>query len=172
MQNIENAQRQLPEECRDLEAQARLWLAKGCELERVPDWEGAVEAYNHALAADPGDPLVRYFANNNLGYSLIQVGRFDEAEEYCEAAILICPEQYNAHKNLGLAREGQGRWLDAALSLVEAARLFPQNTRAWLHLQKLISLKPWLLEHAPDLARDVAAIEACYQAHGGIPKLN
>jgi tetratricopeptide (TPR) repeat protein len=129
-------------------------------------------SYNHALATDPDDPLVRYFANNNLGYSLLQLGRFDEAEEYCEAAILINPEQYNAHKNLGLAREGQGRWMDAALSLAEAVRLCPQNTRAWLHLQQLLGLKPGLMAESPDLALIVATLEAGYRSAGCVPKLN
>lgn len=99
---------------RDLESYARAWLAKGCEQERAFDWDGAIASYNLALAADPVDPLIQYFANNNLGYSLLQLGRFDEAEEYFEAATRINPEQHNAHKNIGLAREGQGRWLDAA----------------------------------------------------------
>jgi tetratricopeptide (TPR) repeat protein len=156
----------------DHDAQASAFVARGCDHEHAQNWEAAIQSYNHALAADPRDPFIRYFANNNLGYSLIQVGRFDEAEEYCEAAIEINPAQYNAHKNLGLAREGQGRWLDAALSLAEAARLCPANTRAWLHLQQLLARKPWLLSQQPGLARDVAAVEAIYSANGGIPKLN
>jgi tetratricopeptide (TPR) repeat protein len=156
----------------DLESEAREWLVRGCDQERIQDWPGAVVAYNHALAAEPVDPRVRYFANNNLGYSLLQLGRFDEAEEYCEAAILINPGQYNAHKNLGLALEGQGRWLDAAQSLVEAARLCPQDARAWLHLQQLLTLKPDLLAQSPDLTMTVASLETGYRSAGSIPKLN
>lgn len=151
---------------------ARVSLAEGCQFEKCQDWEGAIASYRQALEADPKDPLVRYFANNNLGYSLIQLGRFDEAEEYCETAIDINPEQYNAHKNLGLAREGQGRWLDAALSLAEAARLCPANTRAWLHLQQLLKLRPELLAQAPEMVGDIAALEAIYRFSGLIPRLN
>lgn len=174
MQSVQNGcSRPAPEtEGHDLETRARLWLARGCELERVPDWEAAVEAYNQSLAADPRDPLVRYFANNNLGYSLIQLHRFDEAEEYCETAIGINPRQYNAHKNLGLAREGQGRWLDAAMSLAVAARLCPENTRAWLHLQKLIGERPSLVDQCADLGCLVAEISLQYQAMGLMPRLN
>jgi len=174
MQNTGNVEHRMAREDspRDLESVARAWLATGCEQEHLLDWEGAVESYNQALAADPADPRVRYFANNNLGYSLLQLGRFDEAEEYCEAAILINPEQYNAHKNLGLAREGQGRWLDAAMSLAEAVRLCPQDTRAWLHLQQLLTSMPGLLEQAPDLADMVALLEAGYRSSGVVPQLN
>jgi tetratricopeptide (TPR) repeat protein len=156
----------------DPESSARGWLARGCEQEHVQDWEGAVASYGNALAEDPQDPVVCYFANNNLGYSLNQLGRFDEAEGYCEAAVAINPVQYNAHKNLGLAREGQGRWLDAAYSLAEAARLCPQNARAWLHLRQLLTFKPGLLAQAPDLAGDVAALETVYRASGAVPQLN
>lgn len=156
----------------DIESYARAWLAKGCEQERNLDWDGAIASYNQALSADSVDPLIRYFANNNLGYSLLQLGRFDEAEEYCEAAIRINPERHNAHKNIGLAREGQGRWLDAALSLTEAVRLYPRDTRAWLHLQKLLTNKPGLLAQSPDLAMAVASLEAGYHSAGGVPQLN
>ena len=157
---------------RDMESIARAWLVKGCEQEHLLDWEGAIESYSRALAADPADHQTRYFANNNLGYSLLQLGRFDEAEEYCEAAILINPKQYNAHKNLGLAREGQGRWLDAALSLAEAVRLCPQDTRAWLHLQQLLAIKPGLMTQFPDLALTVTSLAVVYRSSGGIPQLN
>lgn len=148
------------------EEAARLALAEGCQREQCLDWDGAIASYRQALEADPQDPLVRYFSNNNLGYSLLQLGRFDEAEEYCEAAIQINPAQYNAHKNLGLALEGQGRWMDAALSLAEAARLCPENTRAWMHLQHLLSRKPNLPNQSSALSELVRSLEAIYRDIG------
>lgn len=151
---------------RSAEESARYWLAEGCRCERCEDWDGAIAAYRQALAADPQDPPVRYFTHNNLGYSLLQVGCFDEAEGFCEIAISINPEQYNAHKNLGLARAGQGRWLDAAFSLAEAARLCPENTRAWLHLQQILSSRPSLLEQSAELARLVCNLKASYMKAG------
>ena len=145
---------------------ARTSLAEGCQCEKREDWEGAIVSYQRSLGADPKDPLVRYFANNNLGYSLLQLGRYDEAEVYCETAIAINPSQYNAHKNLGLAYEGQGRWLDAALSLAEAARLCPENTRAWTHLQHLLMKQPGLVRQSKDLAEIVMHLEILYQGLG------
>ena len=141
---------------------ARYWLVEGCDCEKCEDWEGAIAAYRRALAADPQYPPVRYFTYNNLGYSLIQVGRFDEAELYCETAIAINPGQYNAHKNRGLALAGQGRWLDAALSLAEAASLCPQNPRAWMHLGQLLSCKPALLDQSAELAALVGSLSLQY----------
>lgn len=135
---------------------ARSWLAQGCEHEKRGNWLAAIESYNTALAADPQDPRVRYFANNNLGYSLVQIGRFDDAEEYCEAAIEVEPKQYNAHKNLGLALQGQGRWLDAAFSFLEATRLAPMEPRAWRHLEQLLAAHSTLLERSAELREVVA----------------
>jgi Flp pilus assembly protein TadD len=124
------------------------------------------------LACDPEDPAVKYFGNNNLGYSLIQLGRFDEAEDYCLAAIEVNGHRHNAHKNLGLARAGQGRWLDAALSLTEAARLCPEDPRAWLHLQKLLAERPALLDQSAQLRGSFAELMAWYESSGSIPRYN
>lgn len=135
---------------------ARNCVAQGYEHEKRGNWLAAIESYNTALAADPQDPLVRYFANNNLGYSLVQIGRFDEAEEYCEAAIAIEPAQYNAHKNLGLALQGQGRCLDAAFSFLEATHLSPGEPRAWRLLEQLLTAHPALLEQSAELREAVA----------------
>ena len=115
---------------------------------------------------------MKYFGNNNLGYSLIQLGRFDEAEDYCLAAIEVNGHRHNAHKNLGLARAGQGRWLDAALSLTEAARLCPEDPRAWLHLQKLLAERPALLDQSAQLRGSFAELMAWYESSGSIPRYN
>jgi tetratricopeptide (TPR) repeat protein len=151
---------------------ARRLVAEGCGHEGNQDWEAAIAAYQAAVDLEPQDPVVRYFACNNLGFSLIQLGRFDEAEEHCEAAIFTDPDRHNAHKNLGLARQGQGRWLDAALSLAEAARLQPQDTRAWLHLQKLFAARPDLVGQSPALGQAIAGVRAHYEADGWLPRLN
>jgi tetratricopeptide (TPR) repeat protein len=151
---------------------AKAMVSEGCGHEQAQDWEAAIGCYREAVLADAEDLRVRYFAHNNLGYSLIQLHRYDEAEDHCEAAIAINPAQYNAHKNLGLALEGQGRWLEASFSLVEAAELCPQNSRAWLHLQKLLEHKPELPSQFPDLALAVTRVQAIYEKNGVLPRLN
>jgi Flp pilus assembly protein TadD len=151
---------------------ARAHLTLGCVHEHEADWEAATASYRKVLACDPQDPIVKYFGNNNLGYSLIQLGRFDEAEDSCLAAIDVDAHRYNAHKNLGLARAGQGRWLDAALSLAEAARLCPEEPRAWLHLQRLLAERPALLDQSTQLRGAFDELMACYQSSGSIPRYN
>ena len=124
----ESAERLLqnPEKPDDI-AWANLML--GCACEKETNFDVAVECYSKAVTAEPQDPRICYFANNNLGYSLVKLGRFEEAEGFCQAAIQINPGQYNAHKNLGLVRQGQERWLDAALCFATADRFCSDDPR-------------------------------------------
>jgi tetratricopeptide (TPR) repeat protein len=77
---------------------------------------------------------VGYFLNNNLGYSLVQVGLFEEAEPYLRAAIEIDPQRQNAYKNPGLSLQGQRRYSEAAISYLESVKTCPADPRAFKHL--------------------------------------
>lgn len=145
---------------------ARAHLTLGCIHEHDADWPAAIESYRQVLANDPQDPTVQYYGNNNLGYSLIQLGRFDEAEGYCLAAIEVDEHRHNAHKNLGLVRQGQGRWLDAALSFLTAYELNSHDPRAWHHLEQLLSAHPDLLPGSSSLRAGVGAMKKS-RAGGG-----
>ncbi len=153
------------------DAASRL-VVDGCTHEGNQDWTAAVAAYQGAVDLQPQHSEVCYFAHNNLGYSLLQLGRFDEAATHCEAAIFVNPDRHNAHKNLGLARQGQGRWLEAAQSLIEAARRCPQDRRAWLHLQKLLENHPDLPNQSESLAAAITDVQGHYAAYGSPPRLN
>ena len=145
---------------------ARVYLALGCANEHDQDWDGAIENYRRALAEAPTNPFLQYFSNNNLGFSLIQKGCFDEAEKYCEAAIEINEERHNAHKNLGLVRQGQGRWLDAALCFVSASRLNPRDPRALWHLQKHLAERPQLLRKSAELREEAGRLRNAMKSGG------
>lgn len=67
----------------DLEIKSQIILALGQTGEKAGDFEMAVGFYQHALAMEPTDPFTDYFIYNNLGYSLVQLSRFAEAEECC-----------------------------------------------------------------------------------------
>ena len=138
---------------------ARAHLTLGCVHEHELDWEAAIASYRQVLANDPQDPTVKYFGNNNLGYSLIQMGRFDEAEDYCLAAVDVEGHRHNAHKNLGLVYQGQGRWLDAALSFLTAYELNPRDPRAWHHLEQVLAARPILLKQSESLRAGVDAMQ-------------
>ncbi len=97
-----------PENIRDLEKQAAVFLHLGGAAEQKHDFEAAVTFYRRAIALEPTRLDVWYFAHNNLGFSLNQLGRFSDGEIFCQDAIRIDPSRPNGHKNLGLSLAGQG----------------------------------------------------------------
>jgi Flp pilus assembly protein TadD len=138
---------------------ARAHLVLGAFAENRHDWHDAIANYRQVTAQIPQDPEVRYYGHNNLGFCLIQLGRFDEAEPCCLAAIDVEPRRHNAYKNLGLVFIGQGRWLDGALALLEASQRNPADPRAWRHLEQLLAAKPALMEQSADLRRGVVELK-------------
>jgi tetratricopeptide (TPR) repeat protein len=123
----------------DPHLRANLLLNIGRLFEHANDFQAAVATYSRAFELPAERDETWYFLNNNLGYSLNQVGRHAEAEAYCRAAIAIDPDRHNAHKNLGLSLQGQGRYLEAAQCLLEAARINPRDRRALGHLEDLLA---------------------------------
>jgi len=71
---------------------------------------------------------------------------------HIRTAIAIDPAPHNAHKNLGLALAGLGRFLEAAHCLVEADRRCPEDARARQHLAELLAENPEVLMADPALA--------------------
>jgi Flp pilus assembly protein TadD len=145
---------------------ARMHLVEGSRHEKSENWHAAETAYRAAAALGTPDPRVRYYARNNLGYVLVQLGQFDEAVVWCVEAIAVNPEQYNAHKNLGLAYQGQGLWMKAAWSLLQATCLCPANARAWQHLQLLLKARPGLIEQDRELCDGVTKVQAALEEDG------
>lgn len=148
----------------DRDVHAAELLGMGCECEKAGRWEDAIAHYRDVLDLQPGHPAIRYFGHNNLGYCLIQLGRYAEAQLYCEAAILIDGRRHNAHKNLGLACHGLRRFAESAESFLEAARLMPGDARAMQHLRALLKAHPDVLAENPALG---VALEEIAAGGGG-----
>lgn len=66
----------------------------------------AVRILEEAVDRDPRDAV----ALNNLGYALLELGRFEEAEEMLEASLAIDPESTSTLDSLGWLRYAQGRF--------------------------------------------------------------
>ena len=147
----------------DKESMAYDHLNKGVECERAGDWMGAIARYRQVVEFEPDHRGIRYFGHNNQAYALIQLGRFAEAEMHCEAAIAVDGDRHNAHKNLGLARQGLGRYAEAAHCFVRAARIAPADIRSWKHLRVLLKKHPSILDEAPDIRQ---AVEELGEAMG------
>lgn len=131
----------------------RAWchLRMGQAMEQAGDYQAALEAYLAAFELPQGADEVWYFLNNNAGYCFNQTGRNEEAAEYCRAAIEIDPTRHNAHKNLGIALQHQGRYIDAARCFIRATRLCPADGRALAHLEDLIAGHREILIELPEI---------------------
>ena len=135
----------------DSEECASCMLTLGQLMEQMNDFGSAKVFYELALALKPREKHTSYFIHNNLGYSLIQLGLYEDAESYLKRAISIDPQRLNGHKNLGLACEGLGRLEEAAECYVTATKLYPSDTRSLAHLENLLSKNPNLYANVLDL---------------------
>jgi tetratricopeptide (TPR) repeat protein len=143
----------------DLELKAGYALAMGALAEKKRDFPAAVRFYREALVMEPQRNDVWFFVNNNLGYSLNELGQFAEGEKFCRAAIEINGRRSNGHKNLGIALAGQGRYPEAAKSFVTATKVAPGDERSLKHLSALLREHPQLaVEFEPDLTRCEQAV--------------
>ena len=133
-----------PENIPDLEEQAAYFLYLGGAAEEKKNFEAAAIFYQRALALEPMKLEVWYFAHNNLGFSLNQLGRFSDGETFCRDAIRIDPSRPNGHKNLGLALVGQGQFAAAANAYIAAINAQPADTRSLVLLLKLLQAHPEL----------------------------
>jgi tetratricopeptide (TPR) repeat protein len=97
-----------------------------------------------------------YLIKNNLGYGLNWCGVYEQAEEYCRAAIRIDPARHNAYKNLALALEGIGKLEEAIVGYVKATERMPRDPRALGHLEDLLEKHPHLVIEDPELEEVVA----------------
>ena len=87
----------------------------------------------------PSDTFCEYFVYNNIGFSLIQLQRYIEAENCLRKAIELDSSRANGFKNLGLSLEGQGRFSEAAWNYVAAVKANASDPRALAHLEELIA---------------------------------
>jgi len=130
----------------------------GLIFEKMGDYRSAIECYREAFSLPREKDRTWYFLHNNLGYCLNQLGRHDEAEKMCRAAIEIDPGSYNAYKNLGVALQGQGIYPEAAVLFLRAAFAFPPDPRSIGHLEDLLSNHREEVEREiPDIADHLAA---------------
>lgn len=143
--------RQLIQMLADQEDRAKCVLTMGQAMEQAGDFAAAAGCYKEALALEPMNTWTWYFINNNLGFCLISLHRFGQAEAYCRKAIETDPNRPNAYKNLGQSLVGQGQFREAAQCFVAATQVNAADGRAYQLLQDLLSEHPELeyeFEHA------------------------
>ena len=128
----------------DLEHKAGCVLAMGQTMEQVGDYESAVRYYREAFGFEPVNTGTWYLINNNLGYSLNTLNKFEEGERFCRAAIEIDRQRPNAFKNLGIALQGQQRFAEAARCFIEATQADASDPRSLKLLEELLAQHPEL----------------------------
>jgi|SRR6266446_7043035 len=142
----------------DAERKAHCVLALGQMMESVGDYSSAVGYYKEAFALEPVQTDAWYFINNNLGFSLNQLGQFGEGEKYCRKAIEVDPNRPNAFKNLGIALSGQGDFRGAAKCFLTATQVNAADARAFHLLEDLLKQHPELEYEFQD------RVECCQKA--------
>lgn len=90
-------------------------------LQREQDWERAEVMYDAVLNENPNFPE----AHTKLSYVLYREGNALEALREARAALVITPENAEAHKNAGLALADMKKFDEAAAEYKEALRLKP-----------------------------------------------
>lgn len=140
-----------------VDPEIRAWcrLLLGQSFERTRDYESAVAHYREGVACEPCEPFTAYFLHNNLGYSLVAVGRPDEAEWYCRTAIRIDGTLANGHKNLGLSLAGQGDEAGALRCWIQATHVDPGDPRALDLAERLVEKRPDLRFLVPGLEEEL-----------------
>ena len=151
----------------DDDERANRFYSLGTVMEKKGEFQQATGFYRKCLAGKPRDAAVRYFANNNLGFSLNKLGRFHEAETYLEQAIMIAPGMSNAYKNLGICCQGLGRLGQAARLFIEATKANPRDGRSVELLETLLAERPEMLEREPGLKDD---LESCRKVVAAVEK--
>jgi tetratricopeptide (TPR) repeat protein len=110
-------------------------IAAAQELEQRGAWEGAVRAYEAALAELP-ELAEAHFNRANL---LRRAGRHQDALAGYDRALALRPRWAAAHLNRGALLAEQGQASEAIAAYRQATRIEPNNNRAWSNLGNALS---------------------------------
>jgi Flp pilus assembly protein TadD len=91
-------------------------------------WQNSITLYQHTLDVTTNNFVI----HNNLGYTLMQSGKLDEAIYHFQEAARIKPDYAEALYQLGIGTEAKNRWKEAALYYAKAAQLRPR----WMEVRK------------------------------------
>ena len=90
----------------------------------------ACDIYLRAIIIQAGD----YDANLNLSACYFQLGKYNQAEQYCQAAANLDPKRPEAFTNLGIIYDSQNRLYDAIKAYKQSLELDTHQPKLWLNL--------------------------------------
>lgn len=79
------------------------------------------------------DPNERHRLDGLIGHALTELGRFEEARRYLEAALASHPRSFRNHLDLGIACRGLGDRVRARSALDRAEALHPKSDLPWVN---------------------------------------
>ena len=104
-------------------------------VQRNQDYRSSIAIWGDTVAKRPGNPRAQY----NLGCSLQQKGRMQEAMEQWEQALRLKPDYAEAQHNLGLALSQVGKFEEAIGHYEQALRIKPDFAEAHNNLGLALS---------------------------------
>lgn len=113
------------------------YFQEGVIRQKSGDWEGAIEAFQKALALN--DQL--FSVRNNLGNAYFHLGRYEEARREYMMAIQLNPSYAKAHNNLGNALVKLGEIEEALQVFRTAIDLDPLYATPYYNLGALYARK-------------------------------
>jgi Flp pilus assembly protein TadD len=135
-----------------LEPKAEIWSDLGFTLAPLGKSDEALAAYRKALALDPSCAS----AHLNLAVTLVQAGRFADAESHYRSALPRRPTA-ETHNGLGYVLARQGRAEEAVAELRAALALDPTYVPACNNLGDVLAKQGRLDEGASYYRRSLAA---------------
>jgi len=93
-------------------------------------WRSSESLFSHALSVTTGN----YLAHSNLASTLLDQGRFKEAEGHSLSALAVRPDYVDARVNLGIALGGQGLYPESIGELRRAAEQAPERGDIYYNL--------------------------------------
>ncbi len=135
---------------------------RGVSLHNLGNYDHALEAFDAAIAVDPGYAE----AYNYRGIVLVILERHQEALTSFNKAVALKPDYAECHNNLGIVLQDLGRWDEALASFDRAIALKPDNARAHNNrgaaLSDLRRIDDALLSYEKAIALDPSYAEAFY----------
>jgi tetratricopeptide (TPR) repeat protein len=110
--------------------EAKDLLRLGHRHYRNKNFQEALNAYEKAVVAEPGNAEARYWR----GRALLNTGQFDDAAEDFKTVIRLKPEFPEAYDNLGWLSARRGDYGEGILYLTKSLELRPEN--GWAHYNR------------------------------------
>jgi tetratricopeptide (TPR) repeat protein len=146
---------------------AALAVCAGISSIRLGPWRDSIALFEYALKESPAN----FVAHNNLAFSYLGAGKFDEALEHAQTAVRLRRDFPQAHYQAGLALEAKHRDDEAAFHLREAFRQDAKWIQPRLALARVLTRQGRRDEAAAELTSVLRIAPDEASAHAALAQL-